>query len=112
MLWGQPEGLSSSAPRAGEENAMAEGTRQKVQTHRRGKELLLDRVRGEGQTAIGNSLHQSMHMPEGSQRAGGWALVQATGGKKPLAHLGETGRFLCRLPVARHLLCGLRAPGG
>ena len=40
------------------------------------------------------------------------ALVQATGGKKPLAHLGETGRFLYRLLVARHLVCGLRAAGG
>ena len=40
------------------------------------------------------------------------ALAQATGSKKPLAHLGETGHFLCRLPVARHLLCGLRASGG
>ena len=43
---------------------------------------------------------------------GGMALAQATGGEKPLAHLRETGRFLCRLPVARHLLCGLKALGG
>ena len=33
----------------------------------------------------------------------------ARGYKKPLAHLGETGRFLCRLTVARHLLRGLSA---
>ena len=40
------------------------------------------------------------------------ALVQAKGGKKPLAHLGEIGHSLCRLQVARHLLRGLKASGG
>ena len=40
------------------------------------------------------------------------ALAQATNSEKPLAHLGETGRFWCRLPVVRHLSCGLRASGG
>ena len=39
------------------------------------------------------------------------ALAQATSGEKPLACLVETVRFLYRLPVARHLLCGLRALG-
>ena len=34
------------------------------------------------------------------------ALAQAMGSEKPLAHLGETGRFLCRLPEARHLFVG------
>ena len=43
---------------------------------------------------------------------GGAALAQAIGSKKPLAPLGETGHFLCRLPMDRHLLCGLRASGG
>ena len=43
---------------------------------------------------------------------GGVALVQATGSETPLAHLEETGHFLCGLMVARHLLCGLRASGG
>ena len=32
------------------------------------------------------------------------ALVQAAVGEKPLARLGETGRFLCRLLVARLLV--------
>ena len=34
------------------------------------------------------------------------------GGEKPLAPRRETGHFFCRLPVVRHLLCGLRASGG
>ena len=39
----------------------------------------------------------------------GWgSSAKATGGENPLAHLGEIRCFLCRLPVARHLLCGLR----
>ena len=42
---------------------------------------------------------------------GGVALAQAMGGEKPLAHLGETGHFLCRLPVASHFLCGQGASG-
>ena len=37
---------------------------------------------------------------------GGVALVQAMGREKPLADLGETGPFLCRLPVAWHLFVG------
>ena len=57
---------------------------------------LLGRGSEEGQAAIGNSLLQSMHMPAGLEG-------------KPLAHLGEIRHFLCRLPVVRHLLCGLRA---
>ena len=43
-------------------------------------------------------------------RLGGWGgSVEATGGEKPLAPLREIRCFLCRLPEARHLLCGLRA---
>ena len=42
----------------------------KVQAHRRSKGPLLGRGEEEGRTAIGNSLHLSMHMPEGSQKAG------------------------------------------
>ena len=49
---------------------MAEGTREKVWTHRRGKVPLLGRAREGGGTAIGNSLHQRLHMPVGSQRVG------------------------------------------
>ena len=73
----------------------------------------------EGQTAIGLSLLLNMHVHACRLSEGGEALVQAMGAlvqltdsKKPLAHLGETGCFLCRLPVARHILCGLRAPWG
>ena len=43
---------------------------------------------------------------------GSAALAQVTGGEKPLASSGEIGHFLRRLPVARHLLCRLRASGG
>ena len=65
----------------------------------------------EGWIAKGYSLHQSRCMPIGSQRVGQlWHRLQ--GGKKPLAPLGETGHFLYRLLVARHLLCGLRESGG
>ena len=40
----------------------------------------------------------------------GWGgSAEATGGEKPLAHLREIRHFLCRLVVARQLLCGLRA---
>ena len=64
----------------------------------------------EGRTTIRNSLSWSVRMPVGSR--GQMALAQTRGCKKPLAHSGETGRFLRRLLVARHLLCGLRASGG
>ena len=83
---------------------MAEGTCEKVWTHRRGQMPLLGRVRERGAD------HQCVHACGLSE--GGAALAQATGSKKPLAHLGETGYFLCRLLVARNLLYGLRAPGG
>ena len=40
----------------------------------------------------------------------GWgSSAEATGGEKPFAHLREIRHFLCRLVVARQLLCGLRA---
>ena len=88
---------------------MAEGIQEKIQTHRRGKAPLLGRMR----RGVGH--HRKLPALEHAHACmlRGWGCsVEATGGKKPLAHLGETGRFLCRLPVARHLLCGLRAPGG
>ena len=65
---------------------------------------LLGRGEEEGHATIGNSLLQSLCMPVGLE--GEEALL---GGKKPLSCLGEIRCFLCRLPVARHLLCGLRA---
>ena len=69
----------------------------------------MGRVKGGGLDNIGNSLHQSMCMPHRLRWWGGSA--QAKGGEKPLACLGEIGHFLCRLLVARHLLCGLRVSG-
>ena len=43
-------------------------------------------------------------------RLRGWGnSAEATGGKKPLAHLGEIRCFLFRLLATRNLLCGLRA---
>ena len=96
-------------PRAEEGNAMAEGTWEKILTHRRGKVPLSGRREEEGLTAIGNSLNWGVCM-------GPWALSgwggSGTGyrGEKPLAHLGDTRCFLCRLSVARHL-CGIRASG-
>ena len=78
---------------------MAEGTREKVQTSWRGKAPLLGRGEEEGWTAIGNSLHWSVH-PWALRGQGG----SDAGYKKPLACLGDTGHFLCRLPVARHIL--------
>ena len=66
----------------------------------------------EGRTAIGNSLCPSLHTHAHRLSEGGAALEQAMCGKKPLAHLGETRHFLCRLLVTRYLLCGLRASGG
>ena len=66
---------------AGEWNAMAEGTQEKVWAHRRSKVQLLGRVRG--QTTIGIS--QAMCMWALRRQGGRVVLVQTTGGKKPLA---------------------------
>ena len=81
-------GWGSNTLRAGEWGAMAQGAQEKVQAHRRGKAPLLGRARGGG---VG---------------------PHATDSENPLAHLGETGSFLCRLLLTRHLLCGVRASGG
>ena len=70
---------------------------------------LLQRGKGGGADAKGNSLHQRGHMP--TDLEGRVDLVQAARGKKPLARLGQIGQFSCRLQVARHLLCGLRTSG-
>ena len=79
---------------AKEGNTIAEGTREKVQTHGRGKVPLLGRGKEEGQAIIGNSLCWSVCMPTGLE--GGMALLR---------HLWEIRHFLCR-----YLLCGpLRA---
>ena len=90
---------------------MAEGTWEKVQTHRRGKVTLLGRVRGGGadchRKLLASECAHACGISEGRE-----ALVQATSSEKTPAYSGETGHFLYRLLVARHLLCGLRASGG
>ena len=104
--------VGGSTPQAEEGNAMAEGTWEKVGTHRRSKAPLLGRVRGSG-ADCNRKLPAPEHAPSAlGLSEGRVALVQAMGSKKPLSHLGETVHFLCRLPMARHLLCGLRASGG
>ena len=85
---------------------MAEGTLEKVWTHRRGRAPLLGREEEEGRAATGKALLQSVRMPKGL------ADGPLGAAKNPLAPLGEIRRFLCRIPVARHLLGGLRASGG
>ena len=98
-------------PRAKEGNAMAKGTQEKAWTHRRGKVPLLGRARGRGADHH-RKLPALEHVHPHGLSEGGVALSQTTGDETTLAPLGETGCFLCRLPVARHLLCGLRASGG
>ena len=98
-------------PQAEEGNARAEGNQEKVWIHRRGKVPLLGKARGGGAGRDRKLPARELCMPTGSQRVG-WLWHGILGSKKPLACLGETGCFLCRLVVARHLLCGLRASGG
>ena len=102
-------GGESGTLRAGEWKAMEEGTWEKVQTHRRGKAPLLGTSRGGGVDHHRKlPALECVHARRLSESR--VALGQATALEKPLACLGETGCFLCRLPiVARHLLCGLRA---
>ena len=104
-VWGQPEGLRSSVPWAGEQcamtgewNAMAERTWEEVWAFKRSKEPLLWRAREGGWTAIGISLHTQERSP--SRRVGhlGCRLQVA---RSHLLRLRETRRFLCRLQVAR-----------
>ena len=98
-------------PWIGEGNATAEGTWEKVWTYRRGKAPLLGRVRGGGADHH-RKLCALEHMHACWLSEGREALAQDPGSKKPLSHLGETGHFLFRLPVAKYHLCGLRVSGG
>ena len=102
--WGQPEGVRSSVPWVGEQYTTGWGG----EHHGRGNPgevlgLQERQVRGRGAYC-----HRKLPVPErvhacrfwgwggvGVGGGGGVALVQAPGGEKPLAHLGETGRFLC-----------------
>ena len=101
----------NSTPWVGEGNTKADGTQEKVWTCRKIKVPLLGRVRRGGVDY--HRKHPLLeHMHACGLSDGGMALAQAMGSKNPLAHLGENGYFLCRLPVARQLLCGLKASGG
>ena len=75
VIWRQPKGLRSSVPQMGEQYtgeryARAEGTWEKVQTHRRGKMPLLGRARGGADRHRKLLVPECAHMPMGSQRAG------------------------------------------
>ena len=106
-VWGQSEGLRSGVPRAGEWNAVEEGTQEKVRAHRRSNTPLLGRARGGGVDC-----HKNLPARRctGSQRAGhlwcklwvtrsyllglvgDWALlVQASGGRAPLVWAKGSG---------------------
>ena len=78
---------------AGEGNATAEGTQEKVQTCRRGKAPLLGWARGGG-AVYHRKLPEPEHVHAYWLSEGKLALVQATGSEKLLAHLGEAGHFL------------------
>ena len=114
-VWGQPKGLRSTVPQAGEWCAMGWG----VECHGRGnpKDGLGPQEKqsstgGEGKRrARPPSVGISMCSCTGSQRAGRlWCRLQVA--RSNLLGLLETGYFLCRPGVAGHLVCGLRAVGG
>ena len=88
---------------------MAEETWEKVQSCRRGKVPLLARPRGGGVDHYRKLPEPECKHAWGLRGRGSFA--QATGGEKPLACLGEMRYSLCRLQVAGHLLCGLKALG-
>ena len=71
----------------------------------------MGRVRGGGVDCHRNYPSLSLHMCSPRLSEGRAALAQVAGVEKPLAHLGVTGCFLYRIPVAKNLLCGLRASG-
>ena len=72
------QGQGNGTPWAGEWNIIAEGTWEKVLTHRRGKVPLLGRGEEEGKAVIGNSLHR----PTGLE--GGVALWRLQAARSPL----------------------------
>ena len=108
-VWRQTEGLGSGAPWAGKPNTTAEGTPEEGQPCRRHTVPPLGRVRGGGEDGHGNP-PAHVHT-EGSQRVGRlWHRLWVAKGH--LLGPWETGRLLCMLQVARHLLCGLKGIGG
>ena len=90
-------------PWAKEGNAMAEGNPEKVQTRRRGKAPTR-----RGRVGCHRKLPEQEHAHASGLREQD-SSVEATGGKKPFAHLGENRHFFSRLRVARHPLHVLRA---
>ena len=91
-------------PQAKKGNTTTEETRERVLTCRRGKVPLLGRGEEDTGTTIGNSLRWSVHMLKGLEGVG--RSAEASGDKKPLAHLREIRHFLCRPLMARHLCVG------
>ena len=78
---------------AGEWNAMAEGTWEKIWACRRSKVPLLGRVRGGG-----TDHHRNLPMNAHRLSEGGEAFAQATGGEKPLAQ--ATGDWVLLVQAA------------
>ena len=69
---------------------------------------LLEKGEEEGWTTIGNSLHWTLCMPMGSHRVG-WLWCRLLVVSSLLFIRGYWVLPLCRLLVARHILCGIRA---
>lgn len=102
----QPKGIGSGVPwegssrlRAGEGKARAEGTKEKVLTHRRDKTPLLARGEEEGRATIGNSLCPSMRIfpPPGRKQSIPSATLQ-------VCHYPGTCAHLCRADTLGPLL--------
>ena len=86
---------------------MAEETQEKVWVCRKSKAPLLGRERGGGEALHGNL---PVRTCMGSQSVGClWCRLLLA--RSHLLWLWKTGRFLFRLWVDGHLLCGLRAAG-
>ena len=93
--------------RAKEGNTAAEGTQEKVWDWQERQGAIVGEGR-EGEAGRHRKFPVLECVPAHGLRGRGGS-AESNGGEKPLAHLGEIRCFLCRLPVARHLLCGLRA---
>ena len=113
-VWRQPKALRSTVPWVEEWCAtwgveyLSRKTWEKVWACRRSKAPLLGRVR---RTGVDRHRNLPTHVCMDSQRAGRlWNRLWMA--RSHLVVLQETGHFLYRLWVARHLLCGLEAAWG